>query len=104
MISFEKTELPPVDGFWSLTIYDSATTAMVPNKLKRYSIGDRTRSLVTDKSSALRICIQNHEPVDPDCNWLPGPRGEFYLIIRLYAPQATVINGDWKPAPIIKVN
>jgi hypothetical protein len=99
-IKFGSKELPPVNGFWSLTMYDSRTTAMVPNTLDRYSIGDRTKGLVYDADGSLRICVQRHKPESESCNWLPAPEGEFYLILRLYAPKQEVIKEGWVPPAI----
>ncbi|MDJ0992309.1 MAG: DUF1214 domain-containing protein [Dinoroseobacter sp.] len=101
-LTFADGALPPVDGFWSLTIYDSATTAMVPNALERYSIGDRTEGLVYGEKSELTICLQVSEPQNPVCNWLPAPEGQFYLILRLYAPTEQAASGDWTPPPITR--
>lgn len=103
-VSFTNDALPPVDGFWSLTIYDSATTAMVPNALERYSIGDRTEDLVYSNDGELTICVLATQPQEPTCNWLPAPEGQFYLILRLYAPTEQAAVGDWTPPPITKVS
>lgn len=101
-LTFSVGDLPPVDGFWSLTIYDSETTAMVPNPLERYSIGDRTAGLVYGDNGALKICIKLTEPEHPSCNWLPAPEGQFYLIMRLYAPTEQASSGNWTPPPVVK--
>jgi len=101
-VSFADGELPPVEGFWSLTIYDAATTAMVPNALERYSIGDRTEGLVYTEDGTLTICVRSTQPVEPTCNWLPAPEGQFYLILRLYAPTEQAAVGAWTPPPIMR--
>lgn len=75
---------------------------MVPNGLKRYTIGDRTASLVYGLGGSLKICVQRQAPKDPSSNWLPAPEAGFYLIIRLYAPKTAVFEGGWIPPPIRK--
>jgi hypothetical protein len=85
-------------------MYDAKTTAMVPNEMKRYSIGDRTEGLVYGADGSLKITVQRETPDDPGCNWLPASEGEFYLIIHLYAPKPEVFEGDWTPPPIRRVD
>lgn len=99
-IRFESKQLPPVSGFWSLTLYDAETKAVVPNALKRESIGDRTEGLVYGGDGSLNICVQKEEPKASDCNWLPAPDCGFYLVMRLYAPQMEEIEQGWTPPAI----
>jgi hypothetical protein len=99
---FEAGELPPVNWFWSVTMYDAETTAMVPNPLERYSIGDRTEGLKFDDDGSLTLTIGHAEPEDK-ANWLPAPEGAFYLIIRLYGAKPEVIAGQWTPPPVKRI-
>jgi hypothetical protein len=101
-IHFEKEELPPVDGFWSITMYDSKTYGMTPNELKRYSIGDRTPGIVYGEDGSLDITIQHEQPEDKDsaANWLPSPAGEFYIFMRAYEPQPAIVQRSWLPQPL----
>jgi hypothetical protein len=102
-LRFEAGEFPPVNWFWSLTMYDAETTAMYPNPLERYSIGDRTEGLKFDDDGSLTITIGHDEPEDK-ANWLPAPEGDFYLIIRLYAAKPEVLVGKWTPPPVKQSN
>jgi len=99
---FEAGEFPPVDWFWSVTMYDAETTAMVPNPLERYSISDRTRGIKFDPDGSLTLKFGHAEPGDTS-NWLPAPAGDFYLIIRLYGARPEVAEGKWMPPPVRKV-
>jgi hypothetical protein len=101
-IRFEAGELPPVDWFWSVTMYDAETTAMVPNPLERYSIGDRTEGITFAPDGSLTLSLGHAEPEDTS-NWLPAPAGAFYLIIRLYGAKPEVAAGKWTPPPVKKV-
>jgi hypothetical protein len=79
---------PPVDGFWSLTMYDVPKFLFVDNPLDRYSIGDRTEGLRTNDDGSLDLYLQ-HDPPEPDQqpNWLPAPGGLFRPILRMYNPR-----------------
>jgi hypothetical protein len=94
---------PPVDGFWSVTMYSAETRIFVPNAIDRYSIGDRTPGLVTGADGSLEIFMQAEEPTDPveRANWLPAPAGHFYLLMRHYSPQSSILTGDWLPPPVM---
>jgi hypothetical protein len=93
---------PPVDGFWSVTMYSAETRIFVPNAIGRYSIGDRTPDLVFGADGSLEIFMQAEEPTDPveRANWLPAPEGPFYLLLRHYSPQSAILTGDWVPPAI----
>jgi hypothetical protein len=95
---------PQTGAFWSLTAYDAATCLLAENARGRYSIGDRTRGLVFDPDGGLRIAISASEPDDPTLreNWLPVPEGRFYVALRLYAAQATHIDGTYRYPPIVR--
>ncbi|MFZ4537286.1 DUF1254 domain-containing protein [Propionivibrio sp.] len=95
---------PPVDGFWSVTMYSAENQLFVPNPLDRYSFGDRTKGIVYEKDGALEVILQHAEPTDPKerANWLPAPKGRFYLVTRHYSPRPPILTGDWLPPPITK--
>ena len=103
VLRFAKAEIPPVNAFWSLTMYD-ADSYLVPNAINRYALGDRSGMKVGDDGS-LTIYIQNESPGgDRKANWLPAPKdGEFRLALRLYSPKKEVADGTWKPPPIKSV-
>jgi hypothetical protein len=98
-LRFEAGEFPPVNWFWSVTLYDAETTAMYPNPLERYTIGDRTEGIKFDDDGSLTLTIGHAEPEDK-ANWLPAPEGAFYLIIRLYGAKPEVMAGQWTPPPV----
>ena len=92
---------PPVDAFWSITMYDLPDFYLVANPIDRYSIGDRTPGLRRDADGSLTIVIQHDQPADTS-NWLPAPAAPFRPIMRLYQPQAAVLDGTYQIPPIIK--
>ncbi len=97
-LHFAPGQLPPVHGFWSLTMYDRRTFMLVPNDIGRYAIGDRTRGLVHGADGSLTIHIQAQPPRDAAAlaNWLPAPAGDFYLCLRAYLPKAALLDGDYR--------
>jgi hypothetical protein len=101
---FARDAFPPVDAFWSVTMYRRDPHPLVPNAIDRYAIGDRTRGLVRDADGSLTIRIQADEPEgDARANWLPAPRGPFHLMLRLYVPRVDALDGSWVPPPVERV-
>ena len=104
VVHFNKGQLPPANGFWSLTMYD-ADYFFVPNKLNRYNLSERNKFQLNPDGS-LDLYIQNASPgKDKESNWLPAPAGKFILMMRLYWPKETppsIIDGSWKP-PAVKM-
>ncbi|MEW6187162.1 MAG: DUF1254 domain-containing protein [Thermodesulfobacteriota bacterium] len=99
LLHFEKNTLPPVNAFWSVTLY-GRDGFYVPNPLNRYALGDRD-PLRYNADGSLDLYIQNPSPgADRESNWLPSPSGPFLLSLRLYWPKAEVINGRWTPPEI----
>jgi hypothetical protein len=96
------SELPPVNAFWSLTLYD-AEGFQVANELNRFAIGDRD-DLASNDDGSLDIFIQHDKPEQGSSNWLPAPTGEFTLCARLYYPKPEVLNGTWAPQAVRRVN
>ena len=105
VMRFAKGQLPPVKGFWSLTMYD-ADFFFVANPLNRYSISARQK-LKENADGSTNLYIQNESPgADKESNWLPAPKGKFQLMLRLYWPNETppsIIDGTWSPPPAKKV-
>jgi hypothetical protein len=93
---------PPVNAFWSVTMYSAENRILVANAIDRYSIGDRTPGTVHGADGSIEIFLQAEEPTDPAerANWLPAPAGPFYLLTRAYSPRAPILTGDWLPAPV----
>jgi hypothetical protein len=104
VLHFSKDELPPVDAFWSLTMYD-AEGFQVANSINRFAIGDRD-PLSFNGDGSLDLYIQNDNPGSgKEANWLPAPKsGRLGLTLRLYAPLPQVANGSWNPPTIKRVN
>jgi hypothetical protein len=96
----EEDELPPVNAFWSLTLYD-AEGYHVENELNRFAIGDRDE-LHYNADGSLDIQIQHETPSEGTSNWLPAPEGGFNLCARLYYPKPEALDGTWKPPAISK--
>lgn len=91
--------LPPVNGFWSLTMYD-AEYFFVDNPINRYSVSPRT-NLKTGADGSVTLYLQNESPgKDLEPNWLPAPKGNFILMFRFYAPGDGILNGTWSPPPV----
>ena len=89
---------PPADAFWSVTLYHVATGRLYANRLARYGLGSADPDLAaTDGPAAMTIA--HEEPAAGP--WLPCPEGDFYLILRLYAPAAAAGDGSWLPAPVM---
>jgi hypothetical protein len=102
VLHFSKAELPPVDAFWSITMYDGAGY-QAANSLNRFAIGDRD-ALKYNADGSLDIYMQNASPgADKEANWLPAPKGPLGITMRLYAPRPEVADGRWVPPAIKRV-
>jgi hypothetical protein len=96
---FDKDKLPPVNAFWSLTMYELPKSLLVANPMNRYLINSpMLSSLIKDPDGGITLYLQNQSPgADKEANWLPAPKGPFQVILRLYWPKPDALNGDWKP-------
>ena len=94
-IHFAAGAFPPVDSFWSITLYDCADFMLVPNPIHRFAIGDRTPGLHWGADGSLTIQIARHAPTEAAelANWLPAPEGRFYLCLRAYVPRDEILDG-----------
>jgi hypothetical protein len=104
-VTFPKGQLPPVKGFWSLTMYNQHHF-FEPNAIKRYSVGTKNKDLKKAADGSLTIYVQAEEPKDSvqRANWLPSPKGaEFSLYVRAYWPEEAITSGKWTPPPVVKV-
>lgn len=103
-VTFPADALPPVDGFWSLTLYNEQHF-FYPNELDRFSLGTKNKSLVTNDDGSLTIYVQTEPPGEGnEANWLPAPADDFSLYIRAYWPQQAIISGEWMPPSIEPAN
>jgi hypothetical protein len=103
VIHFDKENMPPAEAFWSLSMYNATTYMFVPNSINRYSLGDQTTGLKYNPDGALDIYIQREAPIGNESNWLPAPEDNFYLILRMYQPGPTVLNGTYQIPQVQKV-
>jgi hypothetical protein len=102
VMHFESGELPPVNGFWSLTMYDDKQF-FVDNPIDRYAIGDRD-DLVYGEDGSLDLWIQPEDPGGEfSANWLPAPTGSFNVFFRAYWPQQPILDGTWTPPPLTRL-
>ncbi len=98
-LHFDADQLPPVDAFWSVTMY-TAEGFPVPNPLDRYALGDRDPLNYNDDGS-LDLYLGHENPgVDREANWLPAPQGPLGVTMRLYAPRSEILDGRWDPPPL----
>ncbi|MCG2842047.1 DUF1254 domain-containing protein [Sandaracinobacter sp. RS1-74] len=104
-ITFARGQTPPVDGFWSITLYDS-THFFVPNELNRYSLGTKNRTLQLNADGSLTILVQSRPPAGAARdNWLPAPeKGAFSLYIRAYWPKVAITDGSWTPPAVERID
>jgi Tfp pilus assembly protein PilF len=101
VLQFAKGQTPPVNAFWSVTLYNSEHF-LVANPIHRYSVSSWMRKLKRNRDGSLDILIQPQSPGKPkEANWLPAPSGDFNLILRMYWPKEPVLTGAWKP-PAVK--
>jgi hypothetical protein len=102
LLHFAKDELPPVEAFWSVTMYD-AEGFQAANPIDRFAIGDRDQ-LTYNPDGSLDLYLQHDSPgADKESNWLPAPRGPLGVTMRLYAPKPSVLGGRWTPPPTKRV-
>jgi hypothetical protein len=106
VMHFDKGQMPPADGFWSLTMYD-ASFFFVPNPLNRYTLSSRNK-FVTNSDGSVDFYLQADSPGKAkEANWLPAPKAKFIPMMRLYWPKEnppSIIDGSWKPPAIKEAN
>ena len=101
VVTFAK--VPPVQGFWSLTLYNGVHM-FHPNALNRYSLGTKNKTLKYNADGSLTLYAGAKSPgKDKESNWLPAPNGTFSLYIRAYWPDKAIVDGTWLPPAIAKV-
>jgi hypothetical protein len=100
-IHFEKGTTPPVDAFWSVTLYDQEGF-QVANPLNRFAVSS-WMPFKYEPDGSLTLYFQNESPgTDKEANWLPAPKGHFNLTMRLYAPRSEALTGKWNPPPVTR--
>jgi hypothetical protein len=111
-LTFAKDQFPPVNAFWSVTMYDAKNQLLVKNPINRYLINSPMLSgMKKNKDGSLTLYIQKDSPgKDKEANWLPAPDGEVYLVMRLYWPKDTPPSilpageGSWSPPALVKAD
>ena len=99
VLRFQQT--PPVEAFWSVTMYDAKSQMLVENPIQRYSIGDRTQGLKFDEDGSLTLYIQHESPgKEKESNWLPAPADAFTLTLRAYDPKPELLEGKYVVPPV----
>jgi hypothetical protein len=103
LMHLDKGNLPPLNTFWSLSMYNATTFLFVSNSINRYSVSEQKNKFVYNPDSSLDICIQHYKPSGKESNWLPAPKGEFSLILSMYLPGPKIINGTYQILRVQKV-
>lgn len=111
-LTFAKGQYPPVNAFWSVTMYDGKTQLLIKNPIDRYLINSpMLPGMKKNADGSLTLYIQKDSPgKDKEANWLPAPDGPIYLVMRLYWPKETPPSimppgkGTWKPPALVKSN
>jgi hypothetical protein len=93
VLHFAANQIPPVNGFWSLTVYDE-NGELVANQINRYTVGSET-GLVSNADGSIDILLQNAAPAAAQTNWLPTPAASFNLSLRFYWPGASILDGTY---------
>jgi hypothetical protein len=101
-VRFAAGMLPPVNAFWSLTMYNLPQSLLVANPINRYLLNSpMLPQFVKDADGGLTFYIQNESPgKDKEANWLPAPKGPFFIAMRLYWPKQEALDGRWKQPPM----
>jgi hypothetical protein len=110
-LTFPAGQLPPVNAFWSVTMYDGKTQLLIENDIDRYLINSpMLPDMQKNEDGSLTIYIQKDSPgKDKEANWLPAPNDTIYLVMRLYWPRTEapsilpIGKGDWTPPGVVKV-
>ncbi len=105
-LTFKKDELPPVNAFWSLSMYDGKTQLFIHNNLDRYLLNSNDmEAFVYNDDGSLTLYIQKDSPgKELEPNWLPAPNGPFYCVMRLYGPKQAALSGEWVNPPMVNNN
>ena len=107
-LTFAKDATPPVNGFWSITMYEiDQGWWFVPNSLNKFTVSPRN-NLKSNADGSVTLYFQNASPgAEKEANWLPAPKGEFIPMLRMYWPKEnnpSILDGSWKPPAVVKAN
>ncbi|MEV6566707.1 DUF1254 domain-containing protein [Streptomyces kronopolitis] len=98
VLHFAPGQTPPVKAFWSLTMYDP-DGFLVPNPIHRYEVGHAVKP-TRNADGSTDIYLQHDAPAGKRANWLPAPSGRFSMILRMYLPKSSVLDGTWSPPAV----
>ena len=103
-VRFEPGRLPPVNSFWSLTMYELPASLLTDNPIDRYLINSPMEpDLVRDPDGGITLYVQHESPgKDKEANWLPAPKGPFFMVMRQYWPKPEALDGSWKAPPAVR--
>ena len=103
-LRFAPGQLPPVNAFWSLTMYELPQSLLVANPINRYLLNSpMLPQFVRDADGGLTFYVQNDSPgKDKEANWLPAPNGPFWVVMRLYWPKSEAMDGKWSAPPLTR--
>lgn len=103
-ITFAEDQIPPVKSFWSFTMYKLPQRWLVDNPIDRYSIGSSTPGLETGDDGSITLYFGASSPgAENESNWLPAPEGPFWMVVRTYGPDESILDGTWKMPPITRL-
>ncbi|WP_239251651.1 MULTISPECIES: DUF1254 domain-containing protein [Mycobacterium] len=102
-VTFPPGQIPPVNYFWSFTMYSVPDRLLVANPINRYSIGSGTPGLKQNPDGSLTLYFSAQDPgVDKSSNWLPAPAGPFWVVLRTYGPKQPILDKSWQPPKVEK--
>ena len=104
-VRFAPCQLPPVNAFWSLTMYELPASLLTENSIDRYLINSQMEpNLARDADGGITLHIQHESPgKNKEPNWLPAPKGPFFMVLREYWPKPEALDGSWKIPPARRV-
>ena len=101
-VTFASGQEPPVNGFWSLTLYNEHHF-FHQNELKRFSLGTKSKDLKRNADGSLTLHVGAKSPgAGKESNWLPAPNGHFSLYVRAYWGKQPILDGAWVPPSVLK--
>ncbi|HQR94934.1 MAG TPA: DUF1214 domain-containing protein, partial [Sediminibacterium sp.] len=101
-LHFNKDEIPQVNDFWSLTMYELPSVMLYDNSINRYQMGPQIEEMQFNRDGSLDIYIQHSQPIEKNkqTNWLPAPAGKFVLSLRMYNPKSNMFQLDTHKVPL----
>jgi hypothetical protein len=103
-VRFGPGQLPPVNAFWSLTMYELPASLLTENPIDRYLINSQMEpNLIRDADGGITLYVQHESPgKNREANWLPAPKGPFFMVLREYWPKPEALNGSWTVPPAVR--